>query len=44
MSGALLSQLFLNDPLKMTLGSVFYMLMTVISWYFRPDDRRLVKI
>lgn len=44
MSGALLSHLFLNDPLKMTLGSVFYMLMTAISWYFRPDDRRLVKI
>ena len=44
MSGALLSHLFLNDPLKMTLGSVFYMLMIVVSWYFRPVDRRLVKI
>jgi hypothetical protein len=40
-SGALVSHLFLGDSLMATLPAVVLLLLTVVSWYFRPADRKM---
>ncbi len=42
MSGAVFSHLALQDPLIDFFGPVLLIILTFISWYFRPSDRRLV--
>lgn len=41
MSGALFSHLALGDPFNETFPPVLLLILTGISWYFRPSDRRL---
>jgi len=44
MSGALFSHLALGSSILETLPSVFLLILIVVSWYFRPADRRMINI
>lgn len=41
MTGALVSHLFMGDGGKAILGPLFQTIFVVVSWYFRPVDRKL---
>lgn len=41
MSGATMSRLAAGDPVSAMLPSLLLLVLTVVSWYFRPADRRL---
>ena len=41
MSGAIISHLFNNDP-KELFGPSLLLVLTVVSWYFRPADRKII--
>src|SRR6478609_10862870 len=40
MSGAIFSHIVLGDSFKEMFGAVLLLLLTVVSWYFRPADRK----
>ncbi|WP_031527809.1 DoxX family protein [Dyadobacter crusticola] len=42
MSGAVFSHLAVGDEAKDLFGPVLLIVLTVISWYFRPADRKLL--
>src|SRR5271154_3017452 len=43
MTGALASHIAIHDPdIKGILGPLFQAIFTVVSWYFRPADRKLI--
>lgn len=42
MSGAILSHSIVGNPVTELLPAVLLLLLTLISWYFRPVDRKLV--
>ena len=42
MSGAVLSHIQLGDSLAETFPPVLLLVLTILSWYFRPADRKLV--
>ncbi|MBC9932974.1 DoxX family protein [Chitinophaga qingshengii] len=42
MSGAFCSHLITGDTMKDTFPSLLLLVLTVISWYFRPAERRLL--
>ena len=44
MSGALLSHLFNGDEAKEFFGPALLLILTVVSWYFRPAERSLVPV
>jgi len=44
MSGAVFSHIAMSDPAKEFFPSLLLLVMTVISWYFRPADRRMIPI
>ena len=44
MSGALFSHIALGDSITETLPSVFLLTLIVVSWYFRPADRRIISV
>jgi len=39
MSGAIFSHIAVGDPLKELFPSLLLLILTVVSWYFRPADR-----
>jgi uncharacterized membrane protein len=41
MSGAIISHLAMGDTIKDIFPSLTLFLMTVVSWYFRPADRKI---
>ncbi len=41
MSGALLSHIFNGDTADTFLGPVFQLIFICLSWYFRPDTRKI---
>jgi uncharacterized membrane protein len=41
MSGALFSHIALGDPIKEIAPSLVLLILIVVSWYFRPEDRKL---
>jgi len=41
MSGAIFSHIAVADPLKELFPSVLLLILTVVSWYFRPADRKI---
>lgn len=43
MSGAIFSHLAVGDAAVNYFGPVLLLVLTVVSWYFRPDDRKLVR-
>jgi hypothetical protein len=42
MAGAFVSHMELGDSLSETLPPLLLLVLTVLSWYFRPTDRKLV--
>lgn len=44
MSGAIISHLALGDAAKDYFGPTLLLVLTVISWYFRPANRTLISI
>nr|WP_121272930.1 DoxX family protein [Pedobacter schmidteae] len=44
MSGAILSHLIMADAAKELFGPTLLLVLTVVSWYFRPADRRIISV
>ena len=44
MSGAILSHLIRGDEVKEIFGPTLLLILTVVSWYFRPLDRKLIVV
>ena len=42
MSGALFSHLAIHDGLSQLVPSLLLLLLTILSWYFRPMNRKLI--
>ncbi|KLT70430.1 DoxX family protein [Flavobacterium sp. ABG] len=42
MSGAVFSHLYCGDSVKELFGPVLLIVLTVVSWYFRPADRKAI--
>ena len=42
MTGAVFSHLAIGDGAKENFGPVLLIILTVLSWYFRPADRRII--
>lgn len=41
MSGAIFSHIAVGDPLKEIVPSLLLLILTFVSWYFRPADRKI---
>jgi len=41
MSGAVISHIIVNDPFSKTFPAILLLVLVIISWYFRPADRKL---
>ncbi len=44
MSGAVISHLAVRDAPEHLFGPMLLLVLTLVSWYFRPADRRLVRL
>ena len=44
MSGAVISHLISGDEAKEIFGPTLLLILTVVSWYFRPADRKLILV
>lgn len=44
MSGAIVSHVAANDSAKDFFGPALLMILTIVSWYFRPVERKLATI
>lgn len=44
MTGAIFSHLAVGDPVTALLPSLLLLLLTVVSWYFRPASRRTASV
>ena len=44
MSGATFSRILAADPVNAIFPSLLLLVLTVVSWYFRPADRKLVAV
>lgn len=44
MSGAVFSHLVVGDEAKELFGPALLLLLTLVSWYFRPADRRVIPV
>ncbi len=42
MSGAAISHIVVGQPLTEALPSITLLIVTILSWYFRPDDRKII--
>jgi len=42
MSGAIFSHLAINDSPKEFFGPALLLVLTILSWYFRPADRKVI--
>lgn len=42
MSGAIISHLVMHDAFKDMFPALFSFILLFVSWYFRPDDRRVI--
>jgi uncharacterized membrane protein YphA (DoxX/SURF4 family) len=42
MTGAVFSHLAMGDGTKELFGPVLLIVLTIVSWYFRPSERKLV--
>lgn len=42
MSGAVFSHIAAGDPMNEIFPSVLLLILTVVSWYFRPADRKII--
>jgi len=44
MSGALFSHIAVRHPVSEIVPSLLLLILTVVSWYFRPADRRIISV
>ncbi|NCI51412.1 DoxX family protein [Sediminibacterium roseum] len=44
MSGAVISHLAMNDEAKELFGPILLLVLTTVSWYFRPLSRKVVSV
>lgn len=44
MTGAIVSHMALGDPIGEVAPPLLLLVLTVISWYFRPAGRRLIPV
>ncbi|MDO1446446.1 DoxX family protein [Rhodocytophaga aerolata] len=44
MSGATFSRIASGDPVNELFPSLLLLILTVISWYFRPADRKVISV
>ena len=44
MSGALFSHIALGDPMTDIAPSLVLLILVVLSWYFRPEDRKIISV
>jgi uncharacterized membrane protein YphA (DoxX/SURF4 family) len=44
MSGAVISHLISGDEAKEIFGPTLLLILTLVSWYFRPADRKLILV
>jgi uncharacterized membrane protein YphA (DoxX/SURF4 family) len=44
MTGAVISHLAVGDGAKELFGPVLLIILTVTSWYFRPEDRKTISV
>lgn len=44
MSGAVFSHLANGDHAKDLFGPVLLLILTFVSWYFRPEDRKIISV
>ncbi len=44
MSGAVLSHLANGDAAKEFFGPTLLLILTIVSWYFRPADRKIISV
>ena len=42
MSGAVISHLVVGDASKELFGPILLIVLTMVSWYFRPSDRKII--
>ena len=42
MTGAMYSHIAVGDPMNEIFPSLFLLILTVVSWYFRPADRKII--
>jgi len=43
MSGAVISHVVVGDPAKELFGPLLLLILTAVSWYFRPADRKIIR-
>jgi uncharacterized membrane protein YphA (DoxX/SURF4 family) len=44
MTGAVISHVIVGDDPKESFGPVLLIVLTIVSWYFRPADRRFIPV
>ncbi len=44
MSGAVISHIVVGDPISEIFPSLLLLTLTVVSWYFRPESRKIVSV
>ena len=44
MSGAILSHIAVGDPVGQIFPPLLLLVLTVVSWYFRPENRKIVSV
>jgi len=44
MSGAVFSHIALGDPMNEIAPSLVLLILIVVSWYFRPEDRKIISV
>ncbi len=44
MSGAIISHIALGDSVKEIFPPLLLLILTVVSWYFRPADRKVISV
>jgi hypothetical protein len=42
MSGAIISHIQLGDSFAETFPPILLLILTIVSWYFRPDERKVI--
>ena len=42
MTGAILSHIIIGDPAKEIFPSLLLLILSIVSWYFRPSDRKII--
>ncbi len=44
MSGAIFSHIAVGDPMKELFPGLLLLILTILSWYFRPADRKTISV